>query len=503
VRFYSVVIPRSAGVSLLFLWAICLHAGCSEEKVVPTLPKAHPQSWMDKTSIDFHGDVVNSRGYVGCDVCHGNDFAGGRVGVSCVECHQKQVGLCTSCHGGVDNGSGAPPLGLRGEVADTTIAVGAHSVHLEGEFITDGIVCESCHHVPAFLFDSLHLGRSGNLGDIAVDSVAEITWHGFADGGGAAWDRATRSCTETYCHGNFHGGYSSNAPIWTADHQAHCGSCHDIGYDPPDLLWKHEFHLRVANLACADCHANVVDSLLNIVGLNLHVNGRVDTLARDTLPCVPCHSANPANCVICHGGRDNQTGAPPLGLRGELSANQLAVGAHTSHVEGGYIATAVACRECHIVPSTFADPGHYGTDSIAETTWGNLAGSASQWNRIAATCSKTYCHGNFAGGYASNAPIWTAPGQIDCGSCHDNGTSPADLGGRHFKHVIEENFECRRCHAATVDSLLNIIGKNRHVNGARDVVFSSGQGSFSNGTCSNLGDGCHDTENWYETARGR
>ncbi len=488
-----------AALPICLLIILAMLSGCSDKRAVPTLPGAHPDSWMDKSSPDFHGQVVQSSGSAGCAVCHGQDWLGGKVGVSCADCHQGHTGVCILCHGGVDNNTGAPPLGLRGETADTTIAVGAHTAHLSGseDSISVGIACGSCHYVPVFVADPRHIDRSGGVGHQPVDSVAEITWQGIADGGGAAWNRSTRSCTGTYCHGNFDGGNRSNAPVWTASSQAHCGSCHDIGITPAELQWKHAFHVGTAGLACADCHAGVVDTLLTIVGRALHINGEVNFQVRDTARCSPCHSPNPAACVLCHGGIDNQTGAPPRGLHGETAASQLAVGAHTGHLESGYISDGVPCAECHLVPATVASPGHFDADSIAEITWGTLAGSASQWNRGTATCRQTYCHGNFSGGYAGNAPIWTAPGQAACGSCHDDGTNPNDLGGRHEKHVTEEHFGCDQCHAATVDLQLNIIGKSRHIDGRRDVVFLNGQGSYANGTCSNLGEGCHGSESWY------
>ena len=453
---------------------------------------------MDQSSLDFHGKVVQTRGFESCGVCHGADWRGGKVGVSCAACHGQMTGICTACHGGNDNTSGAPPRGLRGETADTTLAVGAHTAHLSGseDSLSVGINCASCHYVPVFVSDPMHIDKPVGPGD-QVDSVAEIVWHGIADGGNATWTRTSRTCSGTYCHGNFSGGNKYNAPVWTASSQAHCGTCHDIGIDPSELLWKHGLHVGIAGLACADCHAAVVDSSLLIIGRNLHVNGIIDTLTRDTALCTPCHGPNAASCVFCHGGTDNQTGAPPLGLHDEVSPGQLAVGAHTTHMEGGYIADAFQCDQCHRVPASVATPGHYGTDSIAEITWGSLAGGASQWNRGTATCSDTYCHGNFAGGYPANGPIWTAASQAACGSCHDDGSTPDDLGGRHERHVVEEGFGCYRCHAATVDSGLNITGKSRHVDGGNDVVFSSGSGTYTNGTCSGLGQGCHGSEDWY------
>jgi predicted CxxxxCH...CXXCH cytochrome family protein len=430
-------------------------------------------------------------------VCHGEDYDGGKVGVSCVACHRENEAACTACHGGIDNESGAPPLGLRGESATTSIGVGAHTSHLTGWLATDGIPCQSCHHVPIFIFDSLHLDTyTGQV----YDTIAEIVWQGFADGGGAIWDRDNETCRNTYCHGNFPGGYAFNEPKWTGNFQAYCGSCHNVGNNPASLQWKHEYHAEVAGLECSDCHASVIDSMFNMVDRSLHINGVADILVGDTARCTPCHGSDPAGCVTCHGGQDNQTGAPPTGLRGETLTSDLSVGAHTRHLEAGIISDPIACTECHVVPTAFADPGHYDADSIAELQWGSLAGAASSWDRGSAECASTYCHGNFSGGYAGNTPVWTEAGQASCGSCHDIGISPLNLSGRHDDHVREEGIDCYRCHAATIDASGVLTDLSFHVNGVNDVDFS-GPGFYTNGSCSGLGPGCHGVENWYEAAK--
>ena len=61
----------------------------------------------------------------------------------------------------------------------------------------------------------------------------------------------------------------------------------------------------------------------------VHVNGTTDFQVRDQDVCDRCHTVNQQACVDCHGGTDNLTGAPPVGLRGEILATNLAVGAHS------------------------------------------------------------------------------------------------------------------------------------------------------------------------------
>lgn len=448
-------------VCLVALALICLLGGCSNERTTSTLPGTHPGSWMDKSSSDFHGRVVAAGNPEGCRECHGEDLNGGEVQVSCIDCHIEE-GACVTCHGGRDNSTGAPPFGLRGDFYDTTIAVGAHTEHLTASEIAAAVSCDACHLVPVIASDSGHIG---------VDSIAEIRWHGISDAGSAAWDREDRTCRNTYCHGAFSGGNGVNAPIWTATSQAECGSCHDVGDDPQSLGWKHSFHVETAGLGCIECHSGVVDITLKITNVNQHVNGVVDTLTRDTTVCKACHGPGVNSCTACHGGGDNATGAPPTGLRGETETTDLAVGAHSTHLEDGEIAAALPCGSCHTVPTNVQDFGHLGPDSVAEISFNGLAGEQSEWDRVAATCQQTYCHGNFAAGDPFNIPIWTANGQAVCGSCHDVGVNPWMLGGVHAFHILSAGFTCGDCHAGVADTLGHIIDISLHVNGQIDTLI--------------------------------
>jgi predicted CxxxxCH...CXXCH cytochrome family protein len=492
--------PKAAklamGITLVMAVSVYL-CGCSSEKNPPTLPGAHPAAWSDSDSEDFHGRFVLADGTASCSHCHGIDEPGGNVGISCTDCHGPGTGGCLSCHGGHDNNTSAPPVGLRGETASASLGVGAHTAHLDTTALGAPVPCTACHVVPVYLLSTPHLDTDRPEGE-PLDSIAEVVWHGIADGGSAVWDRNTGTCSGTYCHGAFAGGDDTNQPVWTGTDQALCGSCHDVGSDPAQLLWKHEYHVDTASLSCGDCHASVVDMQSNIITATLHVNGIVDELVRDPAVCETCHGSGPDACTLCHGGTDNTTGAPPLGLEGETSTNQLAVGAHTIHMEGGTAADAFECRECHVVPQGMLDPGHLGADEIAEMTWGPLAGGASQWTRGSATCSGTYCHGNFSGGATGNAPVWTGAGQATCGSCHDVGSDPETLSGMHKKHVADENFDCVECHSTVVNRQTVIINRTAHVDGIKTVSLLR-SGTFRNGSCSGLpAAACHGTEDWYD-----
>jgi len=460
-------------LQILFGYITCVFLlcviGCSSDRDNPTLPGAHPANWVLASSVDFHGDVVLSGGSAACMECHGEKFDGGLSGVSCMDCHALRTNICTGCHGGINDNSGAPPHGLKGQTSDTSLAVGAHTVHLSGSENAGAVACTDCHRVPAFAFDSLHFDSIAVTGSIITDSIAEIIFSDFSDGS-AIWNRDSATCSGTYCHGNFSGGNHANTPIWNGADQSACGSCHDVGTNPSDLQWKHRFHVETAGLICANCHASNVDEVLDIIDPDLHVNGLVEFEISDNAICETCHGSGAGSCTLCHGGTDNLTGAPPEGLDGETLISDLAVGAHTAHLDGGTLSDGIDCSECHIVPTSFSDNGHIDADSTAELNWGTLAGAGSSWDRNNATCSDTYCHGNFTEGHASNQPIWNETNQADCGSCHDVGANPADLQWKHEFHVNTAGLACTECHNNVVDNSLSITGLDLHINGALDTL---------------------------------
>ena len=67
-------------------------------------------------------------------------------------------------------------------------------------------------------------------------------------------------------------------------------------------------------------------------------------------------------------------------------------------------------------------------------------GAAPAWDRITATCSASYCHGQFPGGNALNAVSWTTVDgtQAACGTCH----------GLPAPYPHPQNTGCATCHGA-------------------------------------------------------
>src|SRR5512137_117916 len=135
-------------------------------------------------------------------------------------------------------------------------------------------------------------------------------------------------------------------------------------------------------------------------------------------------------CTPCHGDATRQdtttnprlSASPPKGTKGETDVTARAVGAHQLHLQDGAIRAAVACTECHVVPTTTAH-----ANGKVDLTFGTLAstgGATPSWN--GAGCAASYCHGNFKNGNTAYVPTWTAASANACGTCH--GLPP---GGTH------------------------------------------------------------------------
>ena len=224
----------------------------------------HEDGWVDPNAQGFHGEFLADRKYENsdCQQCHGNDFTGGIVQVSCRSCHNEyphpdgwvgtgeashkkfimeqcyQLTSCKGCHGedydelmldqscrtchtqeagpeacntchGVFAADSltfkdfAPPRGLNGETEETDPAVGAHQHHLN-YFESAEATCNECHKVPESLY------FPGHVDD--CDHQAELTFNGplgtlVTEGGNRipepAYDVSSNSCASPYCHGNW------------------------------------------------------------------------------------------------------------------------------------------------------------------------------------------------------------------------------------------------------------------------------------------------------------
>lgn len=328
-----------------------------------------------------------------CGACHG-DVASSLRQIIAPELHvngQVEVteGDCSKCHGSA--GNPAPPPDTEGNTQTSALGVGAHQIHLSGGNVSRAVLCEECHRVPEKVGDPEHVD----------EPPAEVLFSGVSTTADRTplWDRETRTCTDSWCHGP--STTSSSSPVWTEpSHGLDCTSCHGV---PPALP-----HPQQEN--CALCHGDVVDEAFNILAPERHVDGVIDLSLGD-------------DCTTCHG---SENPAPPLDLSGQSDTSNLGVGAHQIHVLGSDRARAVPCDECHLVPDQPIAPGHFDSAPPAEVTFAGAAlayGASPEYDN--GTCLGTPCHGAaFPEGHDSGGthtePVWNLVdgSQVECGSCH-------------------------------------------------------------------------------------
>ncbi len=348
-----------------------------------------------------------------------------------VDCGGFDV-TCTQCHGSADNP--APPRSTDDASDTSEVTVGAHQAHLRDGTIRAAIPCGECHIVPATVNQEGHLDYF----------PAEVIWGTLATTSDASpqWDRAAASCTDTYCHGATLGGGSNKVPQWTAvdGSQAACGTCHGVPPPPP----------HPQNPDCQSCHPQTMDGAGGIdVAGGMHINGVVEV--------------GLMTCSSCHGSPDNN--APPQSTEGDSATSNVGVGAHQSHLRDGSIRQAIACEQCHVVPTSIEAPGHLDTPLPAELTWGDLATTADAsptWDSAGATCAETYCHGATLSGGTNKTPDWTVidGSQAACGTCH--GAPPP------WPHP--SSGDCASCHPQTMDGSAIDVAGGFHINGVVEVT---------------------------------
>ncbi|GEJ57084.1 CxxxxCH/CxxCH domain c-type cytochrome [Anaeromyxobacter diazotrophicus] len=338
--------------------------------------------------------------------------------------------LVAGCGGSADGATWQRRVVSKRPAATATqcTPTGAHAKH-----DASGIACAVCHPCGGVLaFNGYtYTGGTSATGTLTPGSGTTPTTCGVgchsplgAPAHTVAWNQGTLNCTD--CH---------TLTALPATHPAlgianptrdDCQICHDVTKHTQGTVkfishatsWMDQadpgFHAFSADKSLATCQACHGQDLKG---------GSVG------VACGQCHDqALPAgvttwsqNCVMCHGGTDNQTGAPPRATWGQAS-DPVRVGAHSAHLAPTAISPGFGCVVCHVKPADAFAAGHIDGPTATVTFGGTAVGDTppAAWNRAAPTCSGTYCHGNMRNGNTANAPDWTKVGQQQaaCGTCH-------------------------------------------------------------------------------------
>lgn len=245
----------------------------------------HPSGFITVESPEFHGAFIkNQQGWrlEPCQACHGTDYSGGRIEVSCRTCHTSPAGpeACNTCHGSEENF--APPEDLDHNTSPTAIGVGAHQIHVAETDKTNPYTNCSVCHIPVLDYSDPHHIDDTPFAEVVFDTLASN--HGKLN---PIWNRNSVTCSSVYCHGHFEFKKSESAntwayvdsvivglqttPIWTeVDHEGEeCEMCHSL---PPTGHINADYD----KTSCATCHTRVVDNTGTIIDKSLHINGKAD-----------------------------------------------------------------------------------------------------------------------------------------------------------------------------------------------------------------------------------
>jgi predicted CxxxxCH...CXXCH cytochrome family protein len=366
---------------------------------------------------------------------------------------------CTSCHG--------QPPPTDAHLAHTTLdssgvphaAFGCNQCHLD----------VTSRDQPGHIIDASGVPNPApavvRFAD--AESLAAKTLGGSTRAALPQYDKAARTCSNVYCHGATLRGATSDvlaAPAWDAPAgTVSCGKCHGL---PPA---NHPAHLELTD--CARCHGAAIDAA-GKPNPAKHVNGTVDFAVNVTSSCAACHGSGAANVPP-----GDARSAPPRDAEGRDATDPTAtaIGAHQNHVVAGTLGVAVACSECHSVPTTLLDPAHF--DNQVTVTFGPLAakgGLTPSYDPATQTCSSVYCHGNFPNSKPAGTPVpkptWRqGDAAVACGTCHGlPPPSPAHPDPATFGVPTgcngPSNNPALQCHPSrytptTVDPTLHIDGK--------------------------------------------
>ena len=241
----------------------------------------HKDGFAQPGSPNFHRGFIKQSikwDLSQCQACHGSDYTGGRVEVSCTTCHTSVGGpeACNTCHGNENNF--APPVDLSGNTDISATGVGAHQKHVADTKITVLLDCEVCHTPVVNFSDATHIDDPPSpdihFNTLATDSNRLTT----------VWTHGNATCSEAYCHGAFEFKKSESAYAWaytdsvitgnqnpvvwtqTAVEDS-CKFCHDL---PP------EGHVAATINTCTICHGSVVDANGVIIDKTKHIDGKID-----------------------------------------------------------------------------------------------------------------------------------------------------------------------------------------------------------------------------------
>jgi predicted CxxxxCH...CXXCH cytochrome family protein len=228
-----------------------------------------------------HTAVTSSDFAITCGSCHSETGAAAKTGPACTVCHQSGSPLsalnCTSCHGDPPSGAAYPDV------------AGKHAVH--GALPGVG-VCTACHNgLDAGSLEHYDRANARSGKDASRVPPGDVAFPGAynAESGPAAFNSATRTCSNVICHGGRATPDWQTATANAIDVPNACTSCHVSGTAQYNSYnsGRHARHISEFGLSattCKRCHDPA----------KVNVSGHFDNLATPAFEQPPRATILPA-----------------------------------------------------------------------------------------------------------------------------------------------------------------------------------------------------------------
>ena len=341
-------------IILAWLFMGLLLGACSSPNEPPTEPepevKVHPKDWLNKTSQAFHGTVLQANNYDmrECAQCHGRQFNGGIVGVSCKTCHP------TFPHPDNWTGEGEDSHGeyLESKGYDVKACQGCHGENFDIVKVKNS--CRTCHATYPHADNWKGPGEDSH-GEYLKAKDYELSSCKLCHGENLDEVMAGNSCVtchEIYPHGegwagtgeNSHGQYlqENGYPLES------CQTCHGENFDEV-----------MRGQSCRTCHALYphVPGWITPADPNFH-GTYLSRLGYELSSCQTCHGQNfdeikkDTSCRTCHDSFPHPEGWPGTG-EGSHGAYLRASGFKVSDCQPCHgdnydrVIVNTSCRTCH------------------------------------------------------------------------------------------------------------------------------------------------------------
>lgn len=255
-----------------------------------------------------------------CFACHNNPVPGrgaahadgtpnvavlAQFGLAATYNNSSKSCSSVSCHGSITpawTSASAGCLACHATPPDGTIFPNTANAHAKHVF-----ACAVCHNGAGF-------GTSRHA--VGLLSAAVVSLLPSQAGATAAYDPATKTCSNVTCHNG-----RTITPAWTSSNNG-CTACHII----PPTTNKHTVHLNIPSLTCDACHTGEGPG-----GSAVHPDGIKATFAPQFNDGGAAYTAGACSNVSCHGGKPTPvwTGAAILNYVYDPTGANCTLNCHT------------------------------------------------------------------------------------------------------------------------------------------------------------------------------